>query len=159
PNPYSLAGYFGTAVDQYLLGSNHLYKGEGIPFDPEGLTSTLPAITQVILGYLVGHYIIQKGKTYEMLSHLLIIGLVCIGTGHIWHESFPMNKKIWTSSYVLYTTGLAICTLGLLMFWIEMKHQKNKLFAFFDVFGKNPLFIFVLSGFLPRVLALFRWVD
>jgi hypothetical protein len=156
---YSLSGYFGNAIDQSILGVSHIYKGEGVPFDPEGLVSMFPAIVQVILGYLVGEYIQAKGKNFEMLSQVLLTGVVLVLAGWIWDFSFPINKKIWTSSYVLYTTGLAMITLGMFIYLLEFKEAKGKWSHFFDVFGKNPLFIFVLSGFLPRVLALLRWVD
>jgi predicted acyltransferase len=164
-DPFSLEGYFGTSVDKAVLGEAHMYKGEGVPFDPEGLTSTLTSIVQVIFGYFVGHYIQQKGKTYDMLAHLFVAGSLLIFAGFSWDMVFPINKKIWTSSFVLYTTGLAIFVLSLLIFLIEFKkaHEGNwfgkSVSKFFDVFGKNPLFIFVLSAFLPRFLGLFRWVD
>lgn len=158
-HPYSLSGYFGNAIDQAILGVSHIYKGEGVPFDPEGLVSMFPAIVQVILGFLVGEYIQAKGKNFEMLSHVLLTGVVLVLAGWIWDFSFPINKKIWTSSYVLYTTGLAMIALGMFIYLLEFKEAKGKWSHFFDVFGKNPLFIFVLSGFLPRVLALLRWVD
>ena len=158
-DPYSLSGWFGTQVDINLLGLTHIYKGEGVPFDPEGLPSTTAAIVQVIFGFFAGQYIQQKGKTYEMLSNLFVVGLVLFFTGYCWDMVFPVNKKIWTSSYVLYTTGLAIMTLGTLIYLIEFKERKGNWSKFFDVFGKNPLFIFVLSGFLPRVSAMLRWVD
>jgi predicted acyltransferase len=158
-HPYSLSGYFGNAIDQNILGVSHIYKGEGVPFDPEGLVSMFPAIVQVILGFLVGEYIQAKEKNFEMLAQVLLTGVVLVLAGWIWDFSFPINKKIWTSSYVLYTTGLAMITLGMFIFLLEFKEAKGKWSHFFDVFGKNPLFIFVLSGFLPRVLALLRWVD
>ena len=158
-HPYSLSGYFGNAIDQSILGITHIYKGEGVPFDPEGLTSTLPAIVQVIFGYLVGEYIQNKGKNFEMLSQLLLTGVLLVFVGYIWDFSFPINKKIWTSSYVLYTSGLAMITLSMFIYLIEFKTAIGKWSYFFEVFGKNPLFIFVLSGFLPRVLALLRWED
>ena len=167
-DPYSLSGWFGTQIDINVLGLSHIYKGEGVPFDPEGLTSTTAAIVQVIFGFFVGQYIQQKarpndeagrGKSYEMLSNLFVIGLVLFFIGYCWDMVFPVNKKIWTSSYVLYTTGLAIMALGILIYLIEFKGAKGAWSKFFDVFGKNPLFIFVLSGFLPRVLAVLRWVD
>ena len=158
-HPYSLSGYFGNAIDFNVLGISHIYKGEGVPFDPEGLTSTLPAIVQVIFGFLVGEYIQLKGKNFEMLAKLLLTGVVLVLVGFIWDFSFPINKKIWTSSYVFYTSGLAIVTLSMFIYLLEFNNAKGKWSQFFDVFGKNPLFIFVLSGFLPRVLALLRWVD
>lgn len=158
-DPYSLPGYFGTNVDIAILGESHMYKGEGVVFDPEGLTSTLTAIVQVIFGYLVGQYIQAKGKNSEMLSNLFVAGIILVTAGYLWDLTFPINKKIWTSSYVLYTTGLAILTIGVMIHLLEFKGVRGGLSRFFDVFGKNPLFIFVLSGFLPRVLALLRWVD
>ncbi|MCW3106350.1 MAG: Protein of unknown function transrane [Segetibacter sp.] len=158
-DPYSLAGYFGTSVDKAVLGANHMYKGEGVAFDPEGLASATTAIVQVVLGYFAGKYIKEKGKTWEMLSHLFIAGALLIFAGFAWDMAFPINKKIWTSSFVLYTTGLALMALGLLIYLIEFKNAKGAWSRFFDVFGKNPLFIFFLSGFLPRVLALIRWTD
>lgn len=158
-DPYSLAGFWGTDIDKALLGVPHMYKGEGVPFDPEGLVSTLPAIVQVLLGYFAGQYIQQKGKNYEMLSHLFVAGIVLCTAGLMWGEVFPINKKIWTSSYVLYTSGLALLTLGMLIYLIEFRQQQGAWSRFFDAFGKNPLFIFVLSGFLPRVVGLLRWVD
>jgi len=158
-HPYSLSGYFGTAIDQSILGVTHMYKGEGVPFDPEGLASALPAVVQVIFGYLVGQYIQAKGKNFEMLAHLLLTGAVLVVVGYIWDFNFPINKKIWTSSYVLYTSGLAMITLSVFIYLLEFKNTSGAWSKFFDVFGKNPLFVFVLSGFLPRVLALLRWVD
>jgi len=158
-DPYSLHGYFGTQTDKTILGVAHMYKGEGVPFDPEGITSTLPAIVQVIFGFLVGNYIQQKGKTFEMLSGLFVFGSLLIFGGFLWDMTFPINKKIWTSSYVLYTTGLAIMVLSVLIYAIEFKGAKGAWSKFFDVFGKNALFVFALSGFLPKLLPLFRWVD
>ncbi|MDD2794223.1 MAG: heparan-alpha-glucosaminide N-acetyltransferase domain-containing protein [Sediminibacterium sp.] len=158
-DPYSLAGWFGTSIDINLLGVTHIYKGEGVPFDPEGFMSTPAAIVQVVFGFFVGQYIQLKGKNFEMLTNLLIAGIILIVTGYMWDLSFPINKKIWTSSYTIYTSGLAILTLGTLIYLIEFREVKGNWSKFFDVFGKNPLFIFVLSGFLPRVLAMFRWTT
>jgi predicted acyltransferase len=158
-DPYSLSGYFGTAVDKALLGTNHMYKGEGLAFDPEGIASVLPAIVQVILGYIAGNYIRTRGKTWEMLSHLFIAGSLLIFLGLCWDMVFPINKKIWTSSYVLYTSGLALLVLGIFIYLLEFREAKGGWSEFFNVFGKNPLFIFFISGFLPRVLSLIRWKD
>jgi len=155
-DPYSLQGYFGTAIDRSILGIAHMYKGEGVPFDPEGLASTLPAIAQVIFGYLVGNYILIKGKTFEMIAGLFVVGCLLVFTGFCWDMVFPINKKIWTSSFVVYTTGVAILVLCVLMYAIEMKGHKGVWSRFFDVFGKNALFIFMVSGILPRIYGLLR---
>jgi len=158
-DPFSLSGYFGTAVDLKVLGVPHVYKGEGVPFDPEGLMGTMSATAQVVFGYLVGQYIQQKGKSFEMLANLMIAGVVLVMAGYCWDMVFPVNKKIWTSSYAVYTSGLAIITLSVFIYLLEFRQAKGTWSKFFDVFGKNPLFIFVLSGFLPRLLALIRIND
>ena len=172
-DPYSLKGWFGTGIDKLLLGETHMYKGEGIPFDPEGLMSTLPAIVQVIFGYLVGDYIQKKSKVlplpdasggttggmYEMLTGIFVIGIAMLVTGFCWDMVFPINKKIWTSSYVIYTTGLAIVTIATMIYMIEIKKVRGGLARFFDVFGKNTLFVFALSAFLPKGLALIKLGD
>lgn len=158
-DPFSLEGFWGTHLDKKVLGESHMYHGEGVAFDPEGIASTLPAIVQVIFGYFVGRYIQQKGKNFEMLSNLFVAGCVLIFTGFCWDMVFPINKKLWTSSYVCYTTGLAMLVLGVMIYLIEFREYRGAWSRFFVVFGKNPLFIFVLSGFLPRVQALLRWVD
>ncbi len=155
-DPYSLTGYFGTAIDKAVFGPAHLYHGEGVAFDPEGLASTLAAITQVVFGYLTGWLIQQKGKSQNLLRLLLLVAVISLALGYAWSEVFPINKKIWTSSFVLVSTGYAILCLVVLIYIIEIRHWKGWGSRFFDVFGKNPLFIFVLSGFVPRVLGLIR---
>ena len=155
-DPYSISGWFGTAIDKSILGEKHMYHGEGIAFDPEGLLSTFAAIVQVVLGYLVGNYILQKGKTQEMLNGLFVAGCVLVFTGFCWDMVFPINKKIWTSSYTIYTTGLALLILSVMIYLIEFKNRKGAWSSFFDVFGKNALFIFALSALLPKGLALLR---
>lgn len=155
-DPYSLKGWFGTDIDKDILGVAHLYKGEGIPFDPEGFVSTMTAIVQVIFGYMVGNYIQKKGKNFEMVSGLFIAGVAMLVTGFCWDMVFPVNKKIWTSSFTVYTSGLATLTIATMIYMIEFKNVKGGLARFFDVFGKNALFVFALSAFLPKGLALIR---
>ncbi|MEY3435984.1 MAG: hypothetical protein RL335_440 [Bacteroidota bacterium] len=153
-DPYSINGYFGNTIDKMILGENHMYKGEGFPFEPEGIMSTLTSIVQVIFGYFVGDYILTKGKNPDMISNLFVAASLLIFTGIFWDMSFPINKKIWTSSYVLYTTGLAMMILAVMMHFIELKNHKSFVTSFFDVFGKNPLFIFVLSGVWVKLYGL-----
>ena len=153
-DPFSLQGYFGTSVDKAILGEAHMYHGEGIAFDPEGLTSTITAIVQVVFGYLAGEFIIKKGKTFEMVAQLFVVAAILIFTAFLWHLAFPINKKIWTSSYVLYTTGLALMVISILIYFIELKKVSGVWINFFEVFGKNPLFIFVLSGVWVKLYML-----
>jgi predicted acyltransferase len=155
-DPFSLHGWFGTNIDKALLGEKHMYHGEGIAFDPEGLMNSFAAIVQVILGFLVGNYILQKGKTAEMLNGLFVAGCVFVFIGFCWDMVFPLNKKIWTSSYTIYTTGLALLVLSLMIYLLDFKNTKGAWSRFFDVFGKNALFIFAMSGLLPKTLWLIR---
>jgi len=171
-DPYSLAGWGGTAVDRLILHEPHMYKGEGIPFDPEGLMSTIPSIVQVILGYLVGDYILKRSRLvtaaqnvsqapainplYPILTGLFVAAMAFLAAGYMWDLSFPVNKKIWTSSYVILTTGMAMAILATMIWAIEVKGERNWVTRFFDVFGKNALFVFALSAFLPKGLRLIR---
>jgi predicted acyltransferase len=155
-DPYSLHGWFGTNIDKALLGEKHMYHGEGVAFDPEGLMNSFAAIVQVILGFLVGNYILQKGKTAEMLNGLFVAGCVFVFIGFCWDMVFPLNKKIWTSSYTIYTTGLALLVLSLMIYLLDFKNTKGAWSRFFDVFGKNALFIFAMSALIPKTLWLIR---
>ena len=146
-DPLSLTGNAGLRLDKWLMGDKHLYHGEGIPFDPEGWLSTLPAIGNVVGGFLVGRFVQQKGKSYEGLAKLLLAGCALICVAYFWDLLFPINKKLWTSSFVLYTVGLDCVILSAVMFIIDFLH-KTKWTYFFEVFGRNPLFIYILSELL-----------
>lgn len=94
-----------------------------------------------------------------MLSGLFVIGVGLLITGFCWDMVFPINKKIWTSSYTIYTTGLATITIATMIYLIEVKKVNGFLDNFFEVFGKNPLFIFALSAFLPKTANLIKSAD
>jgi predicted acyltransferase len=158
-DPYSMSGWFGNRIDFAVLHRPHMYKGEGVAFDPEGIMSTMSAIVEVIVGFMVGDYIRKKGKDFEMISALFVAGVAMIIIGFCWDTIFPINKKIWTSSFTVYTSGLATITIATLIYLVEMKNKKGWLTKFFDVFGKNALFVFALSSFLPRTLGLIRIPD
>lgn len=143
-DPLSLTGNAVLKMDKWLLGDAHLYHGEGIAFDPEGILSTLPAIANVIGGYIAGQFVQKKGKTYEGLSLLLLAGFGLLAAGYFWDLVLPINKKIWTSSFVVYTLGLDCVLLAVLLYLIEFR-QKTRWTPFFVAFGKNPLFIYLLS--------------
>ena len=182
-DPYGKIGFFGNSIDERILTWPHMYSGEpyevnGVvhPFDPEGLISTIPAIVNVIFGFLVGDYIRKRGRLsqplnpstsqpsnaptlnpiYQTLTILFVAAVGFMVAGYVWDLSFPVNKRIWTSSYVVLTTGLATAILATLIYAIEVKGTRNWLTRFFDVFGKNALFVFALSAFLPRGLRLIR---
>src|SRR5882724_757569 len=143
-DPLSMTGNGVLKLDKWLMGDNHLYHGEGIAFDPEGWLSTLPAIANVIGGYMAGRYVQQKGKTYEGLAMLLLAGFGLLVAGYCWDLGFPINKKLWTSSFVVYTVGLDCILLAFILYIIDFRH-KTRWTRFFVIFGKNPLFIYLLS--------------
>ena len=154
-SPLSLEGNAVLGLDRLLIGDKHLYHGEGIAFDPEGLLSTLPAIGNVVGGYLVGRHIQQKGSSYEGLSLLLLSGAVLIFLGYMWNLSFPINKKLWTSSFVLYTVGLDCIILSAILYITQFRNKTGWTY-FFEVFGRNPLPIYLLSELVVILLYFFR---
>ena len=163
---YSLQGWFGTAVDRALLGESHLYRGEGLPFDPEGLASTAPAVAQVLLGWWVGRQVVLGRVDTALLLRLFLAATALAVLAYAWQLQVPINKKIWTPSYVLLTTALAMAALALCLHRLEPLAGRDApgaapglpLWArFFAPFGRNPLFVFVLSGLVPRALGLLRW--
>lgn len=148
----TLEGNAVLKLDAWLIGESHMYHGEGIAFDPEGLLSTLPAIVNVVAGYAAGLFLQRQGKTYETIAKLMLVGAALLLMAAWWDLMFPINKKLWTSSYVLHTVGLDLFILSALVFIIEIA-QQNKWTYFFEVFGKNTLFIYLLS----EVFVILMW--
>ena len=156
---YTLENNAVRTLDLFLFGESHLYGGDGIPFDPEGLLSTFPAIVNVIGGYMVGVFIIENKKSgFEKVAYLLMIGAALATVAYFWHHLFPINKKLWTSSFVALTIGLDFMVLGVLIFLIDVKDQPFD-FKFFEVFGKNPLFIYLLSEYVAIMMWFVRIGD
>ena len=141
---YTMEGNAGLKLDKLILGEGHMYHGEGIAFEPEGILNTLPSIVNVIAGYFAGRLIQQKGNTYETISKLMIAGVILLFAAWCWNMAFPINKKLWTSSFVLFTVGLDLLILPVLLYVIEIL-QYRKWTYFFEVFGKNTLFIYYVS--------------
>ena len=150
-DPLSMLGNAGIKFDKWLMGDAHLYHGEGVAFEPEGWLSTLPAIGNVVGGFVVGKWIQQKGNTYEGLTKLLLAGFALLVCGYFWDLLLPINKKLWTSSFVVYTIGLDCIILATITYITQIK-QKVSWTKFFQVFGKNPLSIYLLSELLVTVL-------
>ena len=140
----AMATNTGTILDLYILGDGHIYKGDVIPFDPEGILSTLPAVVNVVGGYMAGTFIQRKGKSFEGIAKLMIAGglLTVLALG--WDLIFPIGKKLWTSPFSLYTIGIDLLVMGVLIYFIEIKKQRFGV-RFFDIFGKNPLVIYLFS--------------
>lgn len=148
---YSMTGNAGHKLDLILFGESHLYHGEGVAFDPEGFLSTIPAIVNVVVGYYAGVFIQKNGNNFETVARLMITGFGFLCIAYFWDFVFPINKKLWTSPFVLYTVGLDLVIIGILIFVVEIKAITKGTY-FFQVFGKNPLFIYLLSEVLAIIL-------
>jgi predicted acyltransferase len=150
-DPYSLESNFALKADLAILGEKHLYKGFGIPFDPEGLLSTIPSVCTVIIGYFVGGVIGKGSANGNTVIKLMLFGVASAGLGYLWSFLFPINKPLWTSSYVLYTAGFAIGVFALIYLVSDvLKFQRWG--VFFMVFGTNALFSYFLAGIWTRIL-------
>lgn len=151
--PYSLEGNAAIKLDLLVIGADRMYMGEGLPFDPEGLLSTIPATVNVIAGFLVGKMIQAKGNTLKTVKSILFFGLIMIAGAYLWDILFPINKKIWTSSYVLVTVGWSLILLAVLIYLVEIKEWKKWTY-FFQAFGRNPLILYVASGIVVSILSM-----
>ena len=165
-SPYSLEGNLATWLDPKILGEAHVYGGFGIPFDPEGLVSTIPGIAHVLIGYFVGLQILtlKKDQDQRLAEPNQLLSLIGIGAaltigGLVWNYGFPINKPLWTSSYVLFTCGLGTLFLTLLVWLID--HRQWTAWSYpFRAFGLNPLVSYALSGlFVNLMLVTLKWND
>lgn len=145
---YELPSNAVLKLDLFLFGPDHLYHGNGIPFDPEGLLSTLPAISTCLLGYQASLFLEkQRALNKSPLANLLVYGSALIILAMLWHQAFPINKKLWTSSFVLLCAGIDFILIGLLSWWIETK-EKTFANTFFLVFGTNSILAYAISEVL-----------
>lgn len=145
-----------AVIDKLILGETHMYKlsvdGARIVFDPEGLLSTLPCIAHVLIGFWAGKLISEGSTNDERIKQLLIFGTILLFAGYFLSYGFPINKSLWSSTYVLLTCGLASLLLGLLVWIIDVKGKK-KWSIYFESFGVNPMFIFVMAGVLAVLIS------
>lgn len=141
-----------SIVDRAILTPAHMYKDNGI--DPEGVLSTIPAIAHVLLGFYVGRLMLDGNKSEDRASFLnsqlitlFLAGVILTFSGFLLSYGCPISKKIWSPTFVLVTCGLASSFLALLIWIIDVKGYK-KWCTFFESFGVNPLFMYVLGGVL-----------
>ncbi|NER29776.1 MAG: DUF1624 domain-containing protein [Symploca sp. SIO1C4] len=136
-------------IDRLLLGTNHIYQ-QG-QFDPEGLFSTLPAVVTVLIGYWAGEWLRTQPIQWRASLGLTLFGLGCLGFGWVWGLLFPINKQLWTSSYVVFTAGWSLLLLAACYHLIEvMKFRRWGLPL--EIMGLNAIFVFVVSGLVVRIL-------
>lgn len=145
-------GNAGARLDRAVLGLSHMYK-KGHGYDPEGLLSTLPAIVNVIAGYLAGLYITRSADKVRLVRNLLIGGAAAIALSLLWSLGFPLAKRLWTSSFALLTIGIDLVLLGALISYIDLANRSEGT-RFFEIFGKNPLVIYLFSELLVTTLQL-----
>jgi len=150
-DPYSIQGNIAGRFDASILGVNHLYKGYGVPFDPEGLLSTLPAICTVLIGYYIGELTGKGSAAWKTALKLFLLGASSAGLGLLWSIWFPLNKPLWTSSYVLFTAGIAMGVLALI-YLVSDVWKLQKWGTIFLVFGTNALFSYFLAGIWTRIM-------
>ena len=145
---YELGSNVVRKLDLFLFGPTHLYHGDGIPFDPEGFLSTLPALSTCLFGYQVSLFLEkQRDAQKPALTSLLVWGIGLITLALLWNQSFPINKKLWTSSFVLLCAGIDFILIGALNWWIEVK-ERNFANTFFLVFGTNSILAYAISEVL-----------
>lgn len=151
---YDKAANFGSVIDNFIIPQSHIFRRDD-GFEPEGLLGTLPAVVNVLAGYLAVIAIKNAKDKSVTVKKLIGIGIICIVAANIWAIGFPISKKLWTSSYVVLCNGLDLVLLGTLIFAIEIKNLKSST-KFFEVFGKNPLAIYVFSIVLLKILLVAR---
>ncbi|MPR34957.1 acyltransferase family protein [Salmonirosea aquatica] len=135
----------------YALLPNHLWVTSKT-WDPEGILSTLPAIGTGIAGLLTGTLLRSTLTKEKKVWYMLMIGMTGIGLGLLWNVIFPINKALWTSSYVLYAAGIALVLLAGLYLVIDYKQWTKGWIVPFLIFGVNPMVVFYFSGIIPRAL-------
>ncbi len=148
-------------VDKAIMGAAHMYKdttpeGVRLAFDPEGLLSTISSIAHVLIGFLFGKMIVENKENHTRVEKLLIWGTILAFSGLLLQYGCPINKKIWSPTFVLTTTGFAAQLLGLLI-WIIDIHKKERWSRFFHAYGVNPLIIYVFAGVLANLVSSIRF--
>ncbi|HEV2146543.1 MAG TPA: heparan-alpha-glucosaminide N-acetyltransferase domain-containing protein [Longimicrobiaceae bacterium] len=149
----NLAAY----VDRAVLGTAHLWKSSKT-WDPEGLLSTLPAVATVLLGVLAGRWLRSERSPAEKAVWMFLAGNAGLLLGLAWHEAFPINKNLWTSSYVVFTAGMALHFLAACYWLVDVQGWRRWAFPFV-LFGMNAIAAFFLSGIMARVLTLVKWAG
>ena len=157
PNIDDKACNLAAYIDRTILGANHIWTSAKV-YDPEGILSTIPAVSTTIAGVLAGVWLRSKRTDLEKVGGLFFAGVSAVAIGWAWHGFFPINKPLWTSSYVVFTAGMALCLLGFCYWLIDIKGYKTWAKPFV-IFGVNALALFVFSGLLGRILGTIKFTG
>jgi len=150
-DPYSLEQNFVLKTDLALLGKKHLFTGFGIPFDPEGLLSTIPSICSVIIGYYIGEMVGSGSASGKSVLKLILLATAAIGLGYLWNMIFPFNEPLWTSSFVLFSSGIAMAVFAFIYLIADV--FKFQIWGiFFTIFGMNSIVVYFLSEIWTKLL-------
>lgn len=152
-SPYSGENNLVRYVDIWVFGESHLYKGLGYAFDPEGLLSTFPAAITTLSGFLITTRLQACNSITKKLSLLIGTGAVCIAIAVVWHFVHPINKSLWTASFVFVSSGIACFILAIIIVCWDKLQLRVGLKAL-KVYGSNPILLYVLAGLLARILPL-----
>lgn len=160
PDPYGLEALSTnvvTRIDLMLLPSRNIYQAYGVPFDPEGLLSSFPAAVNVVAGYCTARAV-RSRPALSSAWVLVVCGIGLLGFALAIERFVPINKPLWTSSYVLYATGWDLMLLSAMIVVLEIL-DLGRWTYFFEVLGRNPIFIYVLSAIGIYVLALLAGMN
>jgi predicted acyltransferase len=146
----TLAAWFDRLLLDWGPYGNHMWA-ETKTWDPEGPLSTIPAIATVLLGARAGQWIGSKRSLPERLNGLFAGGAIAIVVGLMWNWTFPINKNLWTSSFVVFTAGMAGVTLAVCMWLIDQQGIRWWTRPFV-IYGVNPFLAFLGSGMLARLI-------
>ena len=138
-------------LDRKLL-AGHLFDGT---HDPEGLISTIPAVATTLLGLQTGELLLSTGTARMKIACMALFGLAGVGAGELWSLWFPINKPLWTSSFTLFSAGLALLCLALCYSILDVKHWRGRWTTFFLVFGMNPITAYVFAEVISNSLYRF----
>ena len=138
--------------DVWALGTSHMYHDGGMAFDPEGLLSTLPAVCHVMVGFYCGKLLFSAKDNDEKIQRLFLVGTILTFAGFLLSYGCPINKKVWSPTFVITTCGLASSFLALLIWIIDIKGYQGWC-VFFRSFGVNPLFIYVFAEIMGILLG------
>lgn len=144
---------FSAWVDQLIFADVHLYRNG--PYDPEGLFSTLPAIGTTLLGVITGNILMSDRNPMEKTVRFLLWGFILVSIGYMWNWFFPINKPIWSSSYVVFSAGIAMQAFGVCYWIIDVKGYR-RFTRFFEVYGLNALTVFYMSGIVAWTISLIQ---